>query len=121
MDEELAADTGTLDGAGDRAITAAVRAAAYRRDPASVAKRAGHAVTERTVSLRPAPDTMTYLTALLPVAQGVAAYTALTRDADTARAAGDDRSRGQVMADTLIERLTGTPGGDRPGWRSSSS
>lgn len=63
------------------------------------------------MSLRPAPDTMTYLTALLPVAQGVAAYTALTRDADTARAAGDDRSRGQVMADTLVERLTGTPGG----------
>ncbi|WP_457946337.1 HNH endonuclease [Pseudarthrobacter sp. alpha12b] len=111
VDEELAADTGTLNGAGDRAIIAAVRAAAYRRDPAAVAKRAARAVEERTVSLRPAPDTMTYLTALLPVAQGVAAYAALSRDADTARSAGDERSRGQVMADTLVERVTGTPGG----------
>nr|WP_306971162.1 HNH endonuclease signature motif containing protein [Arthrobacter oryzae] len=111
VDEELAADTGALDGMGDKAITAAVRAAAYRRDPASVAKRAARAVAERCVSLRPAPDTMTYLTALLPVSQGVAAYAALNRDADTARSGGDERSRGQVMADTLVERITGTPGG----------
>src|SRR6476660_8544884 len=104
VDEELA-DTGALDGAGDKAIIAAVRAAPYRRDPASVAKRAARATAERCVSLRPAPDTMTYLTALLPVAQGVAAYTALSREADTARSAGDDRPRGQVMADTLVERL----------------
>ena len=111
VDEELAADTGALDGMGDKAISAAVRAAAYRRDPASVTKRASRAVGGRRVSLRPAPDTMTYLTALLPAAQGVAAYAALTRDSDTARSAGDDRSRGQVMADTLVERVTGTPGG----------
>ncbi|WP_324645309.1 HNH endonuclease [Pseudarthrobacter sp. LT1] len=111
VDEELAADTGALDGLGDKAITAAVRAAAYRRDPASVAKRASRAVAGRCVSLRPAPDTMTYLTALLPAAQGVAAYAALCRDADTARSGGDERSWGQVMADTLVERVTGTPGG----------
>ncbi|MGX5715946.1 HNH endonuclease [Arthrobacter sp. MAHUQ-56] len=111
VDEELAADTGTLDGAGDKAIITAVRAAAYRLDPASAPKRASRAVGERCVSLRPAPDTMAYLTALLPVAQGVTAYAALARDADAARSAGDDRSRGQVMADTLVERLTGTPGG----------
>ncbi|MGN7201555.1 HNH endonuclease [Arthrobacter sp. SAFR-044] len=111
VDEELAADTGALEGMGDKAIIAAVRAAAYRRDPASVAKRASRAVGERCVSLRPAPDTMAYLTALLPVAQGVAAYAALSTDADTARSNGDDRSRGQLMADALVERVTGTPGG----------
>ncbi|MFJ6452881.1 HNH endonuclease [Paenarthrobacter sp. NPDC091669] len=111
VDEELAPDTGTFDGVGDRALVAAVKAAAYRRDPRSVARRASHAATERTVSLRPAPDTMTYLTALLPVAQGVAAYAALTRAADAARSSGDPRGRGQVMADTLTERITGTPGG----------
>ena len=111
VDEELAADTGTFDGAGDRAIIAAARAAAYRRDPRSVTQRAAHAEAERHVSLRPAPDTMCYLTALLPVSAGVAIYAALTRHADSLRSAGDPRSRGQLMADVLVERTTGTPGG----------
>ncbi|PRB34295.1 HNH endonuclease [Arthrobacter sp. MYb23] len=111
VDEELAADTGTFDGVGDKAIVAAAKAAAYRRDPRSVAGRAARAASERTVSLRPAPDTMTYLTALLPVAQGVAVYAALTRAADSARSTGDAGTRGQVMADTLVERVAGTPGG----------
>ncbi|MCM0617651.1 13E12 repeat family protein, partial [Paenarthrobacter sp. TYUT067] len=60
VDEELAADTGTFDGKGDKAIVAAVKAAAYRRDPRSVVGRASRAAAERMVSLRPAPDTMTY-------------------------------------------------------------
>ncbi|MET3812011.1 hypothetical protein ABIB14_003141 [Arthrobacter sp. UYEF3] len=111
VDEELAADAGTYDGAGDRAIVAAARAAAYRRDPRSVTERAAHADTERHVSLRPAPDTMCYLTALLPVAAGVAMHAALTRHADALRSAGDPRTRGQLMADTLVERTTGTSGG----------
>lgn len=111
VDEELAADTGTFAGAGDRAVVAAARAAAYRRDPRSVTQRAAHAAGERCVSLRPAPDTMARLTALLPVAEGVAAYAALSAHADTLRAGGDERSRGQIMADTLVERTAGTPGG----------
>ncbi|MEO3933480.1 DUF222 domain-containing protein [Micrococcaceae bacterium Sec7.4] len=111
VDAELAADTGTFDGAGDRKIIAAARTAAYRRDPRSVTQRASHAATERNVSLRPAPDTMCYLTALLPVAPAVAVHAALTRHADTLRNSGDPRTRGQLMADTLVERTTGTPGG----------
>ena len=111
VDEEFAADTGTFTGVGTRAVIAAVKAAAIRRDPRSVTQRASHAASERTVSLRPAPDCMTYLTALLPVHQGVAVLAALTRQADSLRAAGDPRSRGQIKADTLVEWITGTPGG----------
>jgi hypothetical protein len=111
VDEELAADTGTFTGAGTRTVIATVRAAATRRDPRSVTQRASHAVSERSVSLRPAPDCMTYLTALLPAHEGVAVYTALTRHADTLHAAGDPRCLGQIKADTLVERTTGTPGG----------
>jgi hypothetical protein len=48
---------------------------------------------------------MTWLTALVPVKDGVAMYAALTRSADCARAAGDPRSKGQVMADTLVESV----------------
>ena len=111
VDEDLAADTGTFDGAGDRAITAQARAAAYRLDPRTVTARAAHAASDRHVSLRPAPDTMCHLSALLPVGQGVAVYTALTRHAESLRNAGDPRGRGQAMADALVERVTGTPGG----------
>jgi hypothetical protein len=59
------------------------------------------------VSLRPAPDTMTHLSGLLPVAQGVATYAALDRRARELMASGDERGRGQIMADTLVERVTG--------------
>ena len=50
---------------------------------------------------------MTYLTALVPVAQGVAAYAALRKAAEAARAAGDPRSLGQLMSDLLVARITG--------------
>ncbi|MGN6574338.1 MAG: DUF222 domain-containing protein, partial [Nocardioides sp.] len=92
----------------DRALVAAAKRIAYRLDPHAVTDRARRAERQRSVTLRPAPDTMSYLTGLLPVAQGVACYAVLTRAADTARAAGDPRSRGQVMADTLVTALGAT-------------
>jgi len=99
---------------GERELLGELRRIAYRLDAESVVSRRRHAESERTVSLRPAPDTMTYLTALLPVAEGVGAYAALTRAADTARADGDERSRGQVMADLLVTRVLSQPDGGRP-------
>lgn len=104
LDAELCADPASLSGMGDARVAAAAKAIAYRLDPHAVVERAARAEQERTVTIRPAPDTMTYLTALLPVAQGVSVYAALRREADTR---GDGRSRGQVMADTLVERVTG--------------
>jgi hypothetical protein len=76
-------------------------------DPQAVVNRRAKAEADRRVSMRPAPDTMAQLSALLPAAQGVAVWATLTRVADQARAAGDTRTRGQVMADTLVERITG--------------
>lgn len=107
VDAELAARPDGLTTMGDRNIAAEARRIAYRLDPYAVTRRASKAAADRYVSLRPAPDAMTSLYALLPAQQGVAAYAALTRAADTARAEGDERGRGQVMADTLVERLTG--------------
>ncbi|OBH12891.1 HNH endonuclease signature motif containing protein [Mycobacterium sp. E3247] len=104
LDAELCADPAGLDGMGDARVAAAAKAIAYRLDPHAVVERAAKAEMERTVTIRPAPDTVTYLTALLPVAQGVSVYAALRREADTR---GDGRTRGQVMADTLVERVTG--------------
>jgi hypothetical protein len=106
LDAELCADLSRLDGKGDKAIEAAAKSIAYRLDPQAVVDRATRAPSERRVTCRPAPDTMVYLTALLPVAKGVAVYAALKHAADTTF---DGRSRGQVMADTLVERVTGTP------------
>ena len=107
VDKEVAGDPGTLEKLGDRQVISRARGAAYRLDPAAAVRRAAKAESERFVSCRPAPDTMTYLTGLLPVAQGVGVYAALSREADRLRASGDSRGRGQIMADTLVERITG--------------
>jgi hypothetical protein len=106
LDAEMCADVTTLDGLGDARITADAKAIAYRLDPQAVVDRAAKAESERTVTIRPAPDAMAYVTILLPMAKGVGVYAALKRAADTTF---DDRSRGQVMADTAYERVTGTP------------
>ena len=65
------------------------------------------AITDRHVCLRPAPDTMSRLSALLPVAQGVAIYAALCKAADSTLATRGDRTRSQIMADELVTRVTG--------------
>jgi HNH endonuclease len=106
LDAEMCGDLSALDGLGNARIAAAAKAIAYRLDARAVVDRAAKAETERNVTIRPAPDTMTYVTALLPVAQGVSVYAALKRAADTTF---DGRSRNQVMADTLVERTTGHP------------
>ena len=104
VDRELAPK---LEGWGDARVEAETRLAAYRLDPAGAVERARRAAKDRRVTVRPAPDVMCRLTALVPVAQGVAAYAALCKVADSSIAVGDERGRGQIMADTLIERLTG--------------
>lgn len=106
LDAELCADPSRLEGWGDKRVAAEAKAIVTRLDVEAVVARSAKAAKDRCVTIRPAPDTMAYVTALLPVAQGVAVYAALKRAADTTF---DDRSRGQIMADTLVERTTGRP------------
>jgi hypothetical protein len=96
-----------LDSLGDRALAGTARGMADRLDPFAAVQRTRKAESERRVALRPLPDTMVGLNGILPAAEGVAAYTALSVAADRARAEGDPRSRGQLMADLLVARLTG--------------
>ena len=107
IDERLAADPDALEAMGDAEVAAAAQKLACDLDPASVVERRRRAEKERRVTLRPAPDVMSQLSALLPVKDGVAVFAALTAAADTAIGTGDLRSRGQVMADTLVARVTG--------------
>ena len=113
VDELICKDPDKLEGLGDRRLIARIRTVTQALDQASQVKRNAKAVADRYVSCRPAPDTMSYLSALLPVAQGVAVYAALSRAADGLRASGDERGRGQIMADTLVERVTGQGSADR--------
>jgi hypothetical protein len=108
VDAELSANPERITAMGDAELIAEARAIAYRLDPHSVVERRSRAERERRVTLRPAPDVMSQLSALLPVKDGVAVYAVLGREADRLRAAGDVRSRGQIMADTLVARILGT-------------
>lgn len=105
-DGELCADRSRIESWGTARLAGEARRVAYRLDPEAYVARAGHAREERHVSLRPAPDTMTWLSALLPVEHGVAVRATLARVADAAVSAGDGRSRGQVMADALVQSVT---------------
>ena len=105
VDAELADRLGEL---GDKHTAGAAARIGQRLDPQAWVKRYRKAVSERRVSIRPAPDLMTYVTAFLPMAQGVAVYAALSRHVDCARASGDDRGRGQIMADEFVARATRT-------------
>jgi hypothetical protein len=98
----------------DLGLTRAAKKLSCELDVASVAARARRAESEHHVSLRPAPDTMCWVTALLPVTQAVRAYAALLAAFNAARAQGGQRTKGQVMADTLVERVTGAPASETP-------
>lgn len=99
-----------------REAQAAAERAAYAADPVAATERARKARKDRRVTLRPAPDTMTLLTGLLPVEQGVACLAALQDAVRHAKAVGDERTKGQIMADTLVARLTGQDKADDVGY-----
>ena len=98
MDERLCAltvdaATGELTeprvlGMTPRRVEAAARALAAELDAEAVVRRARQGRRDRRVTVRPAPDTMSHVTGLLPVAQGVAAFASLRAAAAGGKASG---------------------------------
>jgi uncharacterized protein DUF222/HNH endonuclease len=110
VDAAMAADLGRL---SDRKLAAEARTHAYRLDPAGFTRRAAQADADRYVSFRSAPETMVQMSALLPLREGIATQKALLEAVEAAKASGDQRSRAQLMADALFERVTGVDSADR--------
>jgi hypothetical protein len=104
IDHTLCGSAADLEGVGARELERRVRQMAYELAPAAFVKRRSLAITDRHVSVRPAPDAMAYLTALLPVEQAVAAYKALK----------DAAATGAGMADQLVKRVLGQDSTDVP-------
>ena len=92
LDAELCADVRKLDGMGDKRITAEAKQIAARLDAQAVVDRAAKAEKDRRVTIRPAPDCMTHVTVLLPVAQGVGVYAALNKTVEVMQ-----QSRGSLQ------------------------
>ncbi|MFC9357362.1 HNH endonuclease [Rhodococcus sp. NPDC057014] len=109
VDRRLCSDPAVLDGVGDRGLVAKAKALAVELDAAAVVARYRKAVSERRVTTRPAPDSMAYLSVLLPMEQAVCLQATLGRDADSLIATGGSggRTRSQLMADLLFDRGTG--------------
>lgn len=94
-----------LDGLGDADLRDLVRREVLRRDEEGWLAR--HARARRRVSGRIIGDGMGHLSAVLPATDLSMIMSSLTEAAETARAGGDERDRGQLVADTLVERLGG--------------
>ena len=105
VDRQLGGDLDALEAMGDRQLYGRARALADELDPVAAVERRRRAEADRRVTLRPLPDTMTQLSAPLPGKDGVAVWAVLSREADRLRSMGDQRSRGQIMADTLVSRV----------------
>ena len=112
MDVELCADPAELDGLGDKKVEAKAGRVAMRLDHGAVMERISRHQSDRTVTRRPAPRGMVYVTALLTAAEGCTVYESLHAEAAAAAsasiAAGNGCSgRGQLLADAFYRRVTG--------------
>src|SRR5699024_10389744 len=103
--------TRSLGTSGLRRLRSEARAPIAEMDAEAAAKRAAKAASNRRVSLTPLEDGMGRISAILPLPQAVAAFESLRRaaEATVADGAANGRSRQQVLADTVVERLSGQP------------
>lgn len=96
-----------LAGLGDAGLRELVRREVLRRDEAGWVARHEKARSKRRVSGRIIGDGMAQLSAVLSATDVSLIMTSLSDAAEAARARGDERGRGQLIADILVGRLCG--------------
>ncbi|MCF7549603.1 HNH endonuclease signature motif containing protein [Pseudonocardia sp. WMMC193] len=97
------------EGLGERRLGDLARRIAGRVAPEKALERVRQARRGRFVSVRPVGDGMADLRVRLPVEQAVGCYAALDKAVRQVFVASEPvtRTRGQIMADTVVERVTG--------------
>lgn len=104
VDDDLAP---RLAGLGDVRLRQAVRRSCLTVAAEAEGRRHRRARADRRVTTRRLDDGTGQVVATLPLEDVAAVRAALDAAAASARAAGDDRTGGQVRADTLVARVTG--------------
>lgn len=111
----LARETACLTVDDRRTIEGRARALANELDAASQVKRRAKAYAARRTSTRPAPESMGFFTVLTSMEKMVCMWATLRRDADTiVNSGGETRTRDQIMADLVFERVTGAAAAQGP-------
>lgn len=105
IDVRIGADLDRIETLSVRKLEKEIRQWAYEADRELFVRAQELAVKDRRVTVRPLPGGMARLSATVPLVEGVAVYAALRRAADTAKNAGDERSGGAIMVDTLVDRV----------------
>jgi len=107
VDADLTSLPGGLTGIGDDKLRQAVRRSCLTIAAAAETRRYQRARDDRHVTTRLLGDGTGRVTAVVAVEHLAAIRQVLDRAAASARAAGDERTGGQVRADTLVHRITG--------------
>lgn len=92
---------------GDTQLRDLVRRVVYRIDAEGADERWSRARERRRVTVRSLGDGTSRVSAIVAEEHAAAIARALDRAGDEARNAGDERSRDQVKADTVVRRITG--------------
>lgn len=104
IDDELAEH---LPGLTPKRAANLVRELLVTHDQVAAEERSRNARADQWVAYYPGPDGVGTLVAHGPAEQLVALHASLQRHADSRRAKGDPRDRGQIMLSSLFERGTG--------------
>lgn len=96
-----------LDGTGDHELRDAVRREVLRLDEGGYLARHRRAHSQRRVTSRHLGDGMARLSAVVSARDATAIVLSLDEGAELARHDGDERTRGQLVADLLVDRLAG--------------